>query len=120
MQSLRHKLASLREQWEAEKLGMGDVQATREQQAAVEHEFDQLSADIKEKQAAGQPIDEQTFQRAVRTRCAPKARWRRKSKPNRTARVPSPSANVDCCAKKLGRKKSPRSSAPGPACRSRG
>jgi ATP-dependent Clp protease ATP-binding subunit ClpB len=63
MQSLRHKLASLREQWEAEKLGMGDVQATREQQATVEHEFDQLSAAIKEKQAAGQPIDEKTFQR---------------------------------------------------------
>ena len=62
-QGLRHKLASFREQWEAEKLGMGDVQATREQQAAVEHEFDQLNAGIKEKQAAGQPIDEKTFQR---------------------------------------------------------
>jgi ATP-dependent Clp protease ATP-binding subunit ClpB len=63
MTSLRHKLASLREQWEAEKLGLGDVQQTREKLAAVQHEFDQLGATIKEKQASGQPIEEKLFQR---------------------------------------------------------
>ena len=34
MSDLRHKLASLREQWEAEKLGMGDVQKVRQESGA--------------------------------------------------------------------------------------
>ena len=63
MSTLRHKLASLREQWEAEKLGLGDVQQTREKLAAAQHEFEQTSATIKEKQGAGQPIDEKLFKK---------------------------------------------------------
>ena len=58
MQSLRHQLASLREQWEAEKLGLGDVKKVGEELANTEHAFNQLDAAIKEKQAAGQPAEE--------------------------------------------------------------
>ncbi len=63
MEQRRRELASLREQWEAEKLGMGDVQKVRQQLAEVELEFEQLDASIKQKMAVGQPIPEQEYQR---------------------------------------------------------
>ncbi|MEX2560213.1 MAG: ATP-dependent chaperone ClpB, partial [Pirellulales bacterium] len=63
MQSLRLKLASLREQWEAEKMGLGDVQETRAKLEKVELEFQQLNTSIKERQASGMPIEEQAYQR---------------------------------------------------------
>jgi ATP-dependent Clp protease ATP-binding subunit ClpB len=62
MGQLRHKLASLREQWEAEKLGLGDVQKVRQDLESVEHEFRQLDATIKEKQSTGQPVQESEYQ----------------------------------------------------------
>ncbi len=62
MQTLRHQLASLREQWEAEKLGLGGVQQTRQKLASVEREFDKVGATIKEKQAAGSSVDESLYQ----------------------------------------------------------
>ncbi len=55
---LRKQLASLREQWEAEKLGMSGVQNIRAELSTAEHEFSQLMAGIKEKQAAGAPVEE--------------------------------------------------------------
>ncbi|HJT36652.1 MAG TPA: ATP-dependent chaperone ClpB [Pirellulales bacterium] len=63
MQELRRKLASLREQWEAEKMGLGDVQQTRNQLDKLDLEFQQLNTAIKEKQAAGNPIEEHDYQR---------------------------------------------------------
>jgi len=63
MGDLRRKLASLREQWEAEKLGIGDVQKVRQELADVELAFEQLDAAIKQKMAAGEPIPEQDYQR---------------------------------------------------------
>ena len=59
----KHKLASLREQWEAEKLGMGDIQQDRQDTEQVELEFRQLDSAIKEKQSAGMPVPETDFQR---------------------------------------------------------
>ena len=52
---------ALREQWEAEKLGMTDVQNIREQLASVERQFEQLDADIKSKQSSGQPVSEDNY-----------------------------------------------------------
>ncbi len=63
MEGLKRELASLREQWEAEKLGIGDVQKTRQELADVELEFEQLDAAIKQKAAAGVPIPEEDYQR---------------------------------------------------------
>jgi len=60
---LRRKLASLREQWEAEKLGLGDVQKVRAELDKVELEYQQLGASIKEKQASGQLVPESDYQR---------------------------------------------------------
>jgi ATP-dependent Clp protease ATP-binding subunit ClpB len=62
MRQLRQQLASLREQWQAEKAGLGDVKQTREELGRIEHEFAQAQAAIKEKQAAGEPIAESDFQ----------------------------------------------------------
>ena len=63
MEELRHKLASLREQWEAEKLGLGDVKKIREEMAATQHEFDQLDAMIKDKVSLGMAVDEEDYQK---------------------------------------------------------
>jgi len=63
MDSLRQKLASLKEQWEAEKLGLGDVKNVREQLEQADLEFGQLEAALRAKQAAGQMVDEADYQR---------------------------------------------------------
>ena len=63
MESLNHKLANLREQWEAEKLGVGDVQKVRQDAERVELEYSQLDAAIKEKQSTGTPVGEEDYQR---------------------------------------------------------
>jgi ATP-dependent Clp protease ATP-binding subunit ClpB len=62
----KRKLASLREQWEAEKLGVGDVQKLRKELDRVELEFTQLEAQIKEKQSAGIPPSEDDYQRLLK------------------------------------------------------
>ncbi|MCE9547071.1 MAG: ATP-dependent chaperone ClpB [Planctomycetia bacterium] len=63
MASLKKKLAKLREQWEREKSGLGDVQKLRQELAGVERQFDQIDADIKEKLASGLPVPEEDYQR---------------------------------------------------------
>jgi len=60
---LKHQEASLREQWEAEKLGLGDIQKVRQQAEQVGLEFTHLDAAIKEKQSAGLPVGEEDYQR---------------------------------------------------------
>ncbi len=57
MEGLRRQLASLREQWGAEKHGVVDVHEVRHQLAEVELQFNQLSTAIKEKQVAGLPVE---------------------------------------------------------------
>jgi len=63
MHDLRAKLANLREQWEAEKLGVGNVQQVRAKLAETELEFDKLNNAMREKQAAGQMISEEEYQK---------------------------------------------------------
>lgn len=42
MQELKQKEAELREQWESEKLGLGDIKNVRQEAEHVEHEFETL------------------------------------------------------------------------------
>ena len=63
MEKQKHLLASLREQWEAEKLGVGDVQKVRQDLSKLEHDFGQLDAAIKEKQSSGTPVSEADYQK---------------------------------------------------------
>ncbi len=62
MDELHQHLASLKEQWEGEKLGLGDVQNVHQQLEQVELDFNQLDAAIRAKQASGEPV-EGDFQR---------------------------------------------------------
>ncbi len=66
MRSLRHKLASLREQWEAEKAGMGNVQGLKTQLDQIDHSYAQKESEIKDLQSRGQPIDEHLYQELYR------------------------------------------------------
>ncbi len=63
MTRLRNKLEGLRQQWEAEKSGLGDVQDVRHQLADAELEFEQLDASIKEKASSGAVVSEEDYQR---------------------------------------------------------
>ena len=63
MEELKVKLANLREQWEAEKLGLGDIQQVREELARAEHAYQQLESRIRGNQSAGIPVDEADFQK---------------------------------------------------------
>jgi len=63
IEQLKRKEASLREQWEAEKLGLGDVQKIRQEAAQAELAFSQLDAAIKEKQTSGTPVSEGDYQK---------------------------------------------------------
>ena len=58
MESLRHELASLNEQWEAEKLGVGSSADVRLRLEEVKHEYERLNNTIRERQAVGEPIEE--------------------------------------------------------------
>jgi ATP-dependent Clp protease ATP-binding subunit ClpB len=62
MAGLRRQLADLREQWESEKLGVGDVAQVREELQRVEHEAQQMAASIKERQSLGQIVGEDLYQ----------------------------------------------------------
>ncbi len=62
METLRRELASLEEQWEAEKLGLGDVAGVREEFERADLEYRQLEAAMREKQSTGQIVDETDYQ----------------------------------------------------------
>lgn len=61
MASLNQELASLREQWEAEKMGLDDVQSIRQEAEQLEHRFAALDAEAKQKQLQGES-PEQIYQ----------------------------------------------------------
>jgi ATP-dependent Clp protease ATP-binding subunit ClpB len=62
MRELRARLADLREQWEGEKLGLGNVQEVRNKLAEAELKFEKLNTAIREKQGTGQMVGEQEYQ----------------------------------------------------------
>ncbi len=63
MKQLQKQLASLREQWEAEKLGLSDVQSVRKQLDQVNLDFQQLETSIRDKQSSGSQVPEADYQR---------------------------------------------------------
>ncbi|HCS55116.1 MAG TPA: ATP-dependent chaperone ClpB, partial [Planctomycetaceae bacterium] len=63
MESVKRQLAELNEQWEAEKLGLGDVKGTRQALEQAELEYSQLEAAVREKQSSGQVVSEQDYQK---------------------------------------------------------
>ena len=63
MTDLKRNLANLREQWESEKQGMGNIQSVRKELDQIQLQFTQLDASIKEKQSAGVPVLESDYQK---------------------------------------------------------
>jgi ATP-dependent Clp protease ATP-binding subunit ClpB len=63
MGQLRRKLDELREQWELEKSGLGDVQQLRRRLVEVDLQYSQLAAAIKDKQSSGVHVGEEDYQR---------------------------------------------------------
>ncbi len=61
LENLRREEASLREQWEAEKHGLGNVQDVHNRLNELEHEYHQLYSQVKERQATGQAVAEETY-----------------------------------------------------------
>ena len=61
METQKQRLASLREQWEAEKLSMVDIQTVRKELESIELQFSQLDTEIKNKQSSGLPVSEQEY-----------------------------------------------------------
>ncbi|MCC9643779.1 ATP-dependent chaperone ClpB [Rhodopirellula sp. JC740] len=58
MEAAKAELASLKEQWEAEKMGLDDVQSVRQEVDQLQHRFAQLDAEAKEKQLRGESPEE--------------------------------------------------------------
>ncbi|MEM8911666.1 MAG: ATP-dependent chaperone ClpB [Planctomycetota bacterium] len=54
MDSVKSELASLKEQWDAEKLGLDDVQSIRQEADHLRHRFTQLDSEAKEMQLRGE------------------------------------------------------------------
>ncbi|TWU01570.1 ATP-dependent chaperone ClpB [Neorhodopirellula pilleata] len=54
IEEIQRELASLREQWEAEKMGLDDVQSIRQEADSLQHQFAKLDSEAKEKQLRGE------------------------------------------------------------------
>jgi ATP-dependent Clp protease ATP-binding subunit ClpB len=63
MDELRRELASLREQWEAEKIGLGDVAEVQQRLEQAKLEYQQQANAIKEKQSTSQVVGEAEYQK---------------------------------------------------------
>ena len=63
MLTRKQELADLREQWEAEKLGVTDVQNVRQKLEQTELEFSQLDTEVKTRQSTGQSVEEEDYRR---------------------------------------------------------
>ncbi len=67
MEALNRELASLREQWETEKIGLEDVQSIRQEADQLAHRFVSLDAEAKQKQLRGEN-PEQLYQEMLQVR----------------------------------------------------
>ena len=66
MEQTKQLLASLKEQWDAERTGDGDARSIRTSLASVEREFELLDTSIKQKNAEGKSVDESDYQNLFR------------------------------------------------------
>ncbi|MEY2612689.1 MAG: Chaperone protein ClpB 1, partial [Planctomycetota bacterium] len=63
METVQRQVANLREQWEAEKMGLSDVKSVRKLLDSAEGEFRKLEISIKEKQSSGLSVNEADYQK---------------------------------------------------------
>ncbi|MBM3967862.1 MAG: AAA family ATPase, partial [Planctomycetes bacterium] len=63
METIQRDLASLREQWESEKLGLSDVKSIRRSLEQADADFRKLDTSIKDKQSSGMAVNEADYQK---------------------------------------------------------
>jgi ATP-dependent Clp protease ATP-binding subunit ClpB len=63
MEERKRELADLREQWEAEKMGMSGAQSLRQELERVELDFSKLDSEIKARQSSGRPVSEDLYRK---------------------------------------------------------
>ncbi len=63
MEAIQRDLASLREQWESEKLGLSDVKSLRRSLDQADADFRKLDTSIKDKQSTGMAVNETDYQK---------------------------------------------------------
>ncbi len=98
MEKLQRELASLREQWDAEKLGLSDVQSVRTQLDQADADFRKLENGIKEKQSSGLPVQKPIINNCSNwINAAPNCAPRSKAKNMLRQLIP---VNASCCAPK--------------------
>ena len=100
--SLNRELASLREQWEAEKMGLDDVQSIRQEAEELQHRFATFDAEAKQKQLRGEsPEDLYREMLDIRTRQSELERrleeFEHASKRQRRSSQNRPTTNAGCC-----------------------
>lgn len=99
IKTLEKKLASLREQWEAEKAGLGDVQEIRNRMSQLEHQYEQQYNSIKEKERFGIRVPEDEYAKLFGLEVEKK-----KLQALTETEKPEPSAAVEKKGRKLLRK----------------
>ncbi|MDB4650809.1 AAA family ATPase [Pirellulaceae bacterium] len=62
MEATKNLLASLREQWDAERIGDGDAKQIREDLAQLDRKFEMLDTSIKQQHAEGTTVSENDYQ----------------------------------------------------------
>lgn len=118
MHELRERLADLRQQWEREKAGLGGVQQMRNRLAEIEHQASQLSAHIKEKQSAGEPVPESDYQQLYQLDVERKKLDEQLDEVEETEKDGEQKVGKRLLRARSGRTKSPKWSPPGPGFRS--
>ena len=93
MEQTKQQLASLREQWDAEKTGDGDARSIRASLASAEREFELLDTSIKQKNAEGQSVDEVDYQNLFRLDTERKNLSESLSRMEQASREEGPQAN---------------------------
>ena len=95
---LRRKLASLREQWEAEKSGVGSAQELRQKLEEAQLAFDQVNVQVNERQSLGQAVSEEMYQQLYELDVVKK---------QLASRLEQEEADKEAAEKESGREKKP-------------
>ena len=119
IRQVEKQLQDLRRQWEMEKSGLGDIQKVRERLEAVKVEYNRAWDEIRHMQQRGERPDERQFQALAALDAERKALEKRIAEAEARATA-SPRRPAGCSRRRSIPRRSPRSSASGPASPSPG
>ena len=115
IRQVEKQLQDLRRQWEMEKSGLGDIQKVRERLDAVKIEYSRAWDEIRHMQQRGERPDEAQFQALAALDARAKSAGKTDRRGRGAGRRPAQGGHAGCSRKRSIPKRSPRSSASGPA-----